>query len=79
MENEKEQRSHEHTRCPRKNVPLDEVCPSPKGTFFLGHPVYLEGWHASNRFDIWVESNCFFKDSPFTFQIEIVATLIQIQ
>ena len=23
----------------QKNVPLGEVCPSPKGTFFLGHPV----------------------------------------
>ena len=25
----------------QKNVPLGEVCPSPKGTFFLGHPVYV--------------------------------------
>ena len=25
----------------QKNVPLGEVCPSPKGTFFLGHPVHL--------------------------------------
>ena len=25
----------------QKNVPLGEVCPSPKGTFFLGHPVHV--------------------------------------
>ena len=28
-----------YTRCPRKNVPSRVVCPSSKGTFFLGHPV----------------------------------------
>ena len=35
---------HHHTGripgVPKKNVPLGDVCPSPKGTFFLGHPVY---------------------------------------
>ena len=25
----------------KKNVPLGVFCPSSKGTFFLGHPVYL--------------------------------------
>ena len=27
------------TRCPKNNVPLAEVLPSSKGTFFPGHPV----------------------------------------
>lgn len=30
---------YSNTRCPRKNVPLGQVLPSAKGTFFLGHPV----------------------------------------
>ena len=30
----------------QKNVPLVEDCPSPKGTFFLGHPV----WNLVRRF-----------------------------
>ena len=26
--------SYSYTRCPREIVPLEEVCPYPKGTFF---------------------------------------------
>ena len=29
---------HTYQVSQKKNVPLGEVCPSPKGTFFLGHP-----------------------------------------
>ena len=44
----KEYFKQESTRCPKKNVPLGEVCPSPKGTFFPVHVCimldYAIGW-----------------------------------